>query len=58
MLAATAIVAGIALIGGTTSRAAGAVLLAAFAASMTYLVRASRQHDFLGGGTAEIAEAT
>lgn len=57
MFAATPVVAGIALIGGTTSRAAGAVLLAAFAACMTYLVRASRQHDFLGGGAAEIAGA-
>jgi hypothetical protein len=44
------------LIGGTTSRAAGVVLLAAFAASMYYLLRASKDHDFLGAEADEIAE--
>lgn len=57
MFAVTPVAAGLALIGGTTSRAAGAALLAAFGASMAYLVRASRQHDFLGTEATEIAEA-
>jgi Ca2+/Na+ antiporter len=36
--------------------AAWVVLLAAFAASLWYLVRASRRHDFLGGEATEIRE--
>jgi cation:H+ antiporter len=52
------VVAGVALIGETTSRAIGVVLLAAFAVGMWYLVRASREHDFLGAQGDEIrAEA-
>ncbi|MBO3749916.1 hypothetical protein J5X84_27870 [Streptosporangiaceae bacterium NEAU-GS5] len=42
VVAATPVFAGIALIGGHTSRAAGAALLAAFAAAMTYVVLAMR----------------
>jgi cation:H+ antiporter len=52
------VVAGVALIGETTSRAIGVVLLAAFTVGMWYLVRASREHDFLGAQGDEIrAEA-
>jgi cation:H+ antiporter len=47
-LAAAPVLAGVALIGATTSRAAGVGLLAAFAAAMWYLVRAARDHNFLG----------
>lgn len=53
LLAATPVAGGLALIGGNTARAAGVVLLAAFAASMVYLVRVCRTHDFLGEGPAE-----
>jgi cation:H+ antiporter len=56
MFAATPVLAGVALIGATTARPAGVVLLAAFAASIGYLVRASRRHDFLGEEAAEIRE--
>ena len=48
MFAATPVLAGVALIGARTALAAGVLLLVAFAASMWYLVRASRGHDFLG----------
>jgi cation:H+ antiporter len=58
LLAATPVLAGIALIGGTTSRAAGVVLLAAFAASIWYLVHASKNHDFLGEEANEIRDET
>jgi cation:H+ antiporter len=58
LLAAAPVLAGVALIGGTTSRAAGVVLLAAFAASMWYLVRASKNHDFLGEEADEIRDET
>jgi cation:H+ antiporter len=47
LLAAAPVLSGVALISGTTSRIAGVVLLAGFTASMWYLVRASRDHDFL-----------
>jgi cation:H+ antiporter len=57
LLAAAPVLAGVALIGGTTSRIAGVVLLVAFAASMWYLVRASKDHDFLGTEADEILEA-
>jgi cation:H+ antiporter len=56
LLAATPVLAGVALIGETTSRTAGVVLLAAFATSIWYLVRASKDHDFLGGEADEIRE--
>lgn len=56
MFAATPVLAGAALIGARTTPAAGVLLLAAFAASIWYLVRASRQHDFLGEEAAEIIE--
>jgi cation:H+ antiporter len=55
MLALTPVLAGLALIGGTTARPAGAVLLLAFALGMAYLVFASRGHRFLG--TEELLEA-
>src|ERR1700682_2853648 len=56
LLAAAPGLAGVALIGGTTSRTAGVVLLGAFGASMWYLVRASKDHDFLGREADEIRE--
>ena len=56
LLAAAPVLAGVALIGGTTSRTAGVVLLGAFGASMWYLVRASKDHDFLGREADEIRE--
>jgi cation:H+ antiporter len=56
MFAATPVFAGIALVGGQTRRLAGALLLVAFAASVWYLVQASRRHDFLGAEAAEIRE--
>jgi cation:H+ antiporter len=56
MFAATPVLAGVALIGARTAPAAGVLLLAAFAASMWYLVQASRRHDFLGEEAAEIIE--
>lgn len=46
-LALAPVVAGIALIGDTTSKLAGLVLLGVFAASLGYLVIASRTHRFL-----------
>jgi cation:H+ antiporter len=58
LVAAAPVLAGVALIGATTSRAAGVVLLAAFAAGMWYLVRASREHDFLGRDAEEMREET
>ena len=56
LMAAAPVLSGVALIGGTTSRAAGVVLLAAFAASIWYLVRASKDHDFLGAEADEIRD--
>src|SRR5215211_5871924 len=46
---------GVGLIGGRASRLAGVVLLAAFAFAILYLVRASRNHAFLG--SEEVREA-
>lgn len=46
LFAAAPIVAGIALIGGSTARLAGAALLLAFAGAMLYLLLATRRHDF------------
>jgi cation:H+ antiporter len=46
---------GVALLGGTTGRLAGAALLAAFAAAIAYLVVASRHHRFLD--SEEVREA-
>src|SRR5437868_4993680 len=45
-LAAAPVLAGVALVGGTTPRAAGTLLLAAFALALGYLVLASRSHRF------------
>ena len=45
--AATPVLAGVALIGDSTPRAAGAVLLVAFALGLGYVVMASRAHRFL-----------
>ncbi len=57
VLAASPLVAGLALIGDRTSRVAGAVLLVAFGLALGYLVKASRTHRFLAGGeTLEAAE--
>jgi Ca2+/Na+ antiporter len=50
------VLAGVALIGATTARLAGVALLAAIAASIWYLVRASRRHGFLGEEAAEIRD--
>lgn len=58
LLAATPVLAGVALIGGTTSRIAGVILLAAFTASIWYLVRASKDHAFLGEETDAVREET
>jgi cation:H+ antiporter len=49
-LAVAPVLAGLALIGGTTSRLAGIVLLAAFAACLGSVVVASRAHRFLDPG--------
>ncbi len=46
-LAVTPVLAGLALIGDSTSRVAGIVLLAAFALGLGYVVIASRTHRFL-----------
>jgi cation:H+ antiporter len=56
MFAVTPVLAGVALIGARTTPAAGVLLLAAFAASIWYLVWASRRHDFLGEEAEEIRE--
>ena len=47
LMAACPLTVGVGLLGGTTSRPAGAVLLAAFALAVAYLVVASRHHRFL-----------
>lgn len=54
-LAVTPVLAGLALIGGSTSRVAGLVLLAAFALGLGYVVIASRTHRFLDAD--EVLEA-
>ena len=56
LFAVTPLLSGLALIGGATSRLAGVTLLIGFAASMAYLVRVSRRHDFLGAEAAEVLE--
>ena len=56
VVAAAPVLAGLALIGATTSWAAGVVLLGAFTVGLWYLVRASRDHDFLGEQAEEIRE--
>jgi cation:H+ antiporter len=55
LMAACPVLVGVGLIGGTTSRPSGIVLLIAFAAAILYLVRASRDHTFLE--SEEIREA-
>jgi cation:H+ antiporter len=57
LLAITPVAGGLALIGGTTSRLAGAALLIIFTGGMAYLIRISRDHDFLGEDAAEMMEA-
>jgi cation:H+ antiporter len=52
VLAATPVLAGIGLIGPSTPRVAGAVLLAAFGLALGHVVVASRRHRFLDGGEA------
>jgi cation:H+ antiporter len=47
LIAACPVVIGIALLGETTGRLAGALLLLAFVGAVFYLVRASRDHEFL-----------
>lgn len=47
LMAACPVVVGLGLIGGTTSRPTGVVLLLGFAGAIFYLVRASRDHTFL-----------
>jgi cation:H+ antiporter len=55
LMAACPVVAGIGLLGDETNRLAGAVLLLAFVAAVSYLVLASRDHVFLESG--EVREA-
>jgi cation:H+ antiporter len=47
LMAACPLAVGVGLLGGTTGRLAGVVLLAAFALAVAYLVVASRHHRFL-----------
>jgi cation:H+ antiporter len=54
-LAVTPVLAGLALVGGSTPRAAGIVLLAAFTVGLGYVVFASRTHRFLDAD--EVLEA-
>jgi Ca2+/Na+ antiporter len=56
LLASYPVVVGIGFLGGRTNRLAGVVLLAAFAAAIFYLVRASRGHTFLE--SEEVREAS
>lgn len=58
LLAATPLLAAVALTGGATGRPAGAVLLVTFGASIWYLVRVSRHHDFLSAKAAQIHRQT
>lgn len=53
LVPASAVVAGLPACFAVTPRWSGAVLLAAFVAAMTVLVRASREHAFLRAGAAE-----
>ena len=56
LFALTPLLAGLPLIAPTTPRWTGAVLLAAFAAALSYVVWASRRHRFIE--SAEVAEAS
>ncbi len=56
LLAATPVLGGLALVGGSTTRWSGALLLVAFVAGIGYLVRACRGHQFLVD-SGEVAEA-
>lgn len=56
LFALTPLLAGLPLIAPTTPRWTGAVLLAAFAAALGYVVRASRRHRFIE--SAEVGEAS
>jgi cation:H+ antiporter len=56
VMAATPVLAGLAIAGGTTSRLAGLMLLAGFGLAMTYLVLASRGHAFME--SEEVREAS
>jgi cation:H+ antiporter len=55
LLVGAVVVSGVGLIGATTPRWSGAVLLVIFAGAMVYVVRASRDHHFLEAG--EVREA-
>lgn len=55
LLGAAPLAAGVALIGNTTSRWSGGVLLVLFALAMTYVIRASRDHKFVD--SSEVREA-
>lgn len=57
IIAASPLLAGLALVGDRTSPAAGAALLAAFAAAMTYIVWQSRKQTFLMSHEVEQAQA-
>ena len=56
LMAACPLAVGVGLIGGTTGRLSGAVLLAAFALAIAYLVVASRHHSFLESEEVQEAE--
>ncbi len=56
LMAACPLAVGIGLIGGTTGRLSGVVLLAAFALAIAYLVVASRHHSFLESEEVQEAE--
>jgi cation:H+ antiporter len=56
LMAACPLAVGVGLIGGTTGRLSGAVLLAAFALAIAYLIVASRHHNFLESEEVQEAE--
>ena len=56
LMAACPLAVGVGLTGGTTGRLSGAVLLAAFALAIAYLVVASRHHSFLESEEVQEAE--
>ena len=56
LMAACPLAVGVGLIGGTTGRLSGVVLLAAFAVAIAYLVVASRHHSFLESEEVQEAE--
>src|SRR5215212_2223097 len=56
LMAVCPVLVGVGLIGGSTSRPAGVVLLVAFVAAILYLVRTSRDHAFLESEEVKEAE--